>query len=250
MKKVEEKSTLTANPNPEAKSTRRTFTAEYRMRILEEADHCAGNGDIGRMLRRERLSASHLSVWRKTRREGVLGALAPKKRGVKPAPVNPLASEVRRLKARIARLEKELDAARVVINVQGKRCGTAGTSPEGRKERLEAIAALVPRAGVSLACQAFRVSKATFYRFLKPASERQRPRKTLAQIRRQVRHNRVFEILCSPRFVDRSPAAVFATLQDEGVRLCSVRTMYRILASRRAGGERRGEAPYQISPGP
>ena len=44
----------------------------------------------------------------------------------------------------------------------------------------------------------------------------------------------VFDVLCSERFVDRSPAEVFATLLDEGVYLCSERTMYRVLAENRA----------------
>ena len=53
-------------PDPEvvAKATRRQFTAEYRLRILEEADRCTRSGEIGRLLRREGLYTSHLSAWR------------------------------------------------------------------------------------------------------------------------------------------------------------------------------------------
>ena len=74
-------------PDPEvvAKPTRRRFSAEYRLRILEEADRCTQPGEIGRLLRREGLYSSHLSVWRKARRNGSLKALTPKKRGAKPA---------------------------------------------------------------------------------------------------------------------------------------------------------------------
>ena len=54
----------------------------------------------------------------------------------------------------------------------------------------------------------------------------------------------VFDILCSQRFVDRSPAEVVATLVDEGVYLCSERTMYRVLASRAAVQERRPQRTH------
>jgi transposase-like protein len=47
-----------------AKPTRRRFTAEYRLRILEEADRCSGPGEVGQLLRREGLDSSHLSNWR------------------------------------------------------------------------------------------------------------------------------------------------------------------------------------------
>lgn len=48
-------------------------------------------------------------------------------------------------------------------------------------------------------------------------------------------------MLCSDRFVDRSPAEVFSTLLDEGTYLCSERTMYRILASKASVRERRAQ---------
>ena len=108
-------------PDPEvvAKPTRRQFTAEYRLRILEEADRCTRPGEVGRLLRRERLYTSHLSAWRKARRNGSLRGLTPKKRGAKPAESNPLSTKVRRLEAKVARLEKELATAHTILEVQG-----------------------------------------------------------------------------------------------------------------------------------
>ena len=78
-------------PDPEvvAKPKRRRFTAEYRLRILEEADRCTQPGEVGRLLRREGLYSSHLTAWRKARRKGSLRELAAKKRGAKPAERNP-----------------------------------------------------------------------------------------------------------------------------------------------------------------
>ena len=63
-----------ARPDPEvvAKPKRRQFTAKYRLRILEEAERCSERGGIGRLLRREGLYSSHLTAWRKARREGSL----------------------------------------------------------------------------------------------------------------------------------------------------------------------------------
>ena len=74
-------------PDPEvvAKPKRRQFTAQYRLRILEEADRCTQPGEVGRLLRREGLYSSHLTAWRKARRKGSLRELASNKRGAKPA---------------------------------------------------------------------------------------------------------------------------------------------------------------------
>ena len=70
-----------------AKPRRRTYTAEYKRRILKEADACATPGAVGALLRREGLYSSHLAVWRQARRRGELAALAPKRRSRKPTPV-------------------------------------------------------------------------------------------------------------------------------------------------------------------
>ena len=69
-------------PDPEvvAKPKRRKFTAQYRLRILEEAESCTQPGEVGRLLRREGLYSSHLTEWRRARREGSLQGLTPSKR--------------------------------------------------------------------------------------------------------------------------------------------------------------------------
>ena len=108
-------------PDPEvvAKPKRRQFTAEYRLRILEEADRCTQPGEVGRLLRREGLYSSHLTAWRKARRKGSLRELAAKKRGAKPAERNPLDAKARALEAQVARLEHELHTAHTILDVQG-----------------------------------------------------------------------------------------------------------------------------------
>jgi len=125
-----------ARPDPEvvAKPKRRRFTAEYRLRILEEADRCTEPGEVGQLLRREGLYSSHLTAWRKARRNGALRGLAPKKRGAKPKARNPLEPEVRQLEAEVARLEGELHKAHTILDVQEKVAGLLGFSLESGKD--------------------------------------------------------------------------------------------------------------------
>ncbi len=123
-------------PDPEvvAKPTRRRFTAEYRLRIVEEAERCTRPGEVGRLLRREGLYTSHLSAWRKARRNGSLRGLTPNQRGAKPAESNPLSAKVRQLEAKVVRLEKELATAHTILEVQGKVAGLPGFSLDAGKD--------------------------------------------------------------------------------------------------------------------
>ena len=97
-----EPATRGPTPDPEvvAKPKRRKFTAQYRLRILEEAESCTQPGEVGRLLRREGLYSSHLTEWRRARREGSLQGLTPSKRGRKPAERNPLSAKVHELEAK------------------------------------------------------------------------------------------------------------------------------------------------------
>ena len=129
-------SSRVAAPDPEvvARPKRRRFTAEYRLRIVEEADACTESGDVGRLLRREGLYSSHLTKWREARREGSLRGLRSKKRGAKPKENNPLEPKVRELEAKVARLEKDLHTAHTILDVQGKVAGLLGFSLEDGKD--------------------------------------------------------------------------------------------------------------------
>ena len=109
-----------------AKPRRRQFSAQYKLRILGEADACASPGEVGQLLRREGLYSSHLTTWRRARREGALGALEPKKRGRKPKRHDPSEAKIRRLERENQRLTEELRKARLIIDVQGKVAGLLG----------------------------------------------------------------------------------------------------------------------------
>ncbi len=103
---------------------------------------------------------------------------------------------------------------------------------------------LAPQVGVAPACQALGVSRATFYRRQRPSPGHQQPRPTPARALCETEREEVLDVLTSPRFVDRSPAEVFATLLDEGEYLCSERTMYRVLAQSQLVQERRNQRQH------
>ncbi len=102
-----------------------------------------------------------------------------------------------------------------------------------------------PEVGVVPACRAVEVSRATWYRRRKKdaarhLAPRHRPARRLSDAERE----RIVNILCSEEFVDRSPRAVYAILLERGEYLCSVRTMYRILAEQKAVRERRPQRKH------
>lgn len=99
---------------------------------------------------------------------------------------------------------------------------------------------LAPAVGVVAACRALDVARSSLYRRRRPQvaparpPRRPPPRALLVEERA-----RVLEALHDDRFVDRAPASVYATLLEEGSYLCSIRTMYRVLAAAAEVRERR-----------
>ena len=106
-------------PDPEVvvKAQRRQFSAEYKRRILQEADSCTRRGEVGALLRREGLYSSHLNTWRHQRARGELQGLTPAKRGRK---ADPQAAENARLLRETERLKAQLARAELIIEVQKK----------------------------------------------------------------------------------------------------------------------------------
>jgi hypothetical protein len=109
-------------PDPEVpeQKPRRSFTAGYKLRMLQAADACTEPGQIGELLRREGLYFSHLTTWRRQREQGLLNALSPKKRGRKNIPANPLAHRVAQLEKEKEQLELKLKQAELIIEAQKK----------------------------------------------------------------------------------------------------------------------------------
>lgn len=108
-------------PEPEVvfKPARRTFSAEYKLGILDEADRCTERGEIGALLRREGLYSSNLNLWRRQRAAGQLQALEPKKRGRRVSP-GAHESEIAALRRENERLQKQLEQAELIIGAQKK----------------------------------------------------------------------------------------------------------------------------------
>ena len=125
------------DPEVVAHPVRRHFSAEFKRQVLEEADACAGGeGEIGAVLRRHGLYSSHLVTWRRQRKEGTLAGLAPRKRGRKPAPKNPLAATVANLERENAKLTARAERAERLVELQKKvseLLGIALPSPDDEK---------------------------------------------------------------------------------------------------------------------
>ncbi len=250
-------------PDPEVRErpTRRRFSAEYKLRIVEEANAATEPGAIGALLRREGLYSSHLVDWRRQYRLGALSSLARPRGRPKP---HPLVAENEQLRRRNARLERRLATAERIIRDPGKSLRAPGhparPAQRRRSERvlMEMAFAVAPAIGLAPACRALGVSRATAYRHRSPklpATPRARCRSLLALSDEE--RSAVLRQLHAERFVDASPAEVYATLLDEGTYLSSERTMYRILAANAEVRERRDQlrhpayaAPELLATGP
>ncbi len=112
-------STDSPRPNVEVpeRAKRRRFTAEYKLKIVQEADRC-GSGEVGALLRREGLYSSHLAVWRRQRDEGALSSLS-KKRGRK-AKRSPEEIELERLRRENAGLRERQRQLELIVAAQKK----------------------------------------------------------------------------------------------------------------------------------
>jgi transposase len=108
---------MDGEPTLPQRPRRRSFTAAYKLNVLERYDRCAGDGDKGALLRREGLYSSHLVEWRRARDAGALlhlgGKAARPRRAADQA-------ELSRTRKRAERAEAKLAKARQVIEIQGK----------------------------------------------------------------------------------------------------------------------------------
>lgn len=108
---------------------------------------------------------------------------------------------------------------------------------------------LVPLVGIAAACAALSISRASFYRARTPGPT-PKPRPTPYRALTSDQRENVLAILDSDRFADKAPRQVYAELLDEGTYVCSVRTMYRILAANDQVRERRHQRrhPAYVKP--
>jgi transposase len=109
-----------SDPEVLEKPVRRRFTADYKLRIVQEADRCTEPGQIGALLRREGLYSSQLGTWRQQRQQGQLQALRDDKRGRKTLISHPVQVELDQLRRENQRLRQQVQQAELIIDIQKK----------------------------------------------------------------------------------------------------------------------------------
>jgi len=106
-------------PDPAVRTRgRRTFSAEYKARVLRELEACTEHGEVGALLRREGLYSSHVVQWKRQRAEAEQHGLAPRKRG--PRGKSAETRRIEQLEREKAKLEEELRKANIIISYQKK----------------------------------------------------------------------------------------------------------------------------------
>jgi transposase len=130
---VDGESPALADSEALVRATRRRFTAKFKARVLREVDRCTRPGDIGALLRREGLYASHLITWRRQREaDGVAGL--SRKRGPKANPDSGAARKIAELERSNLRLTEKLRKAGIVIEFQKKMAELWAPSPNDNEE--------------------------------------------------------------------------------------------------------------------
>lgn len=108
---------VVANPVLE-KRTRRSFSTEYKLKILAQADQCA-HGELGALLRREKLYSNQLQQWWREFAEGGVEGLSKTAPGPK-AKLTAEEKECARLRKEIGRLKRKLEIANDCLDLQKK----------------------------------------------------------------------------------------------------------------------------------
>jgi len=102
------------------KARRRTFTVEYKLQIVKEAEACKP-GDLGALLRREGLYSSHLTTWRQARDRGELASGAKaRQRGPRAVPVDARDKKIADQAREIAKLTARAERAEAIAEIQKK----------------------------------------------------------------------------------------------------------------------------------
>ena len=105
------------DPEVEMRAKRRQFSAQDKLRILNEADSCSESGQIGALVRREGIYWSYLTDWRRELENGQLQGLQARKRG---RPRDEQSREVRELRSENEQLKAQLAQAELIISAQKK----------------------------------------------------------------------------------------------------------------------------------
>jgi len=122
---------VAGNSEVVAKASRRRFTVDYKLKILDQADACHQTGELGALLRRAGLYSSSLALWRHQRQQGILTGLTPRTRGRKPNQQSQLVADNEQLKRQNQKLSKRLQQAEIIIEFQKKLAEALGIPLKG-----------------------------------------------------------------------------------------------------------------------
>jgi putative transposase len=237
--------------DPAARPRRRTFTAAYKSEILDRCDSLPkGSPERGALLRREGLYSSHVAEWRKQRDAGAEAGLSPRGSVGKRAK-SPEQKELEVLRGAPPRWSRSWRRRGWRWRSREKHTRSWSCSPRarsrtsGRRSDRHRVHRARPGHLDGAGVRAAGPPRATHYRRqapprLGPAPPRPAPPNKLTEAERQ----HILTLLRSPRYCDLAPAQVWARLLDEGVYLCSISTMYRLLATAGQSRERRRQRTH------
>ena len=126
---------MVSDPEVTEKPVRRRYTAQYKRRILREAETCKEHGQMGALLRREGLYSSNLTAWRRQAEQGTLEALSPRKRGPKEQKPDPSVHRIAELEKENQKLSHKLRQAMIIIEAQKKIAEILETPQDQNEER-------------------------------------------------------------------------------------------------------------------
>ena len=118
-KSISERPDTQVTPEPLLeKRSRRTFKPEYKLRIMAEADACK-HGELGALLRREKLYSNQLSAWRREYAQGGIAGLTKSAPGPSPSKT-PEQRRIEQLEKENNRLNRKLEIANDCLDLQKK----------------------------------------------------------------------------------------------------------------------------------
>ncbi|WLP92144.1 IS3 family transposase [Gordonia sp. NB41Y] len=247
---------VSTHPRADGPRRRRVFSPSDKLAHLAAYEQACEDGRGGAYLRREGLYSSLISEWRKQRDAGVL---AGKPAGTKVGKLTAEQAEIARLTRELAQANKRLTTTEAALDIMGKGTRSLGItfreSGLGRQADHALTAAWneLTEAGVSTrtASALTGVVRSTAVRHrtaatapTPPATPTPTPAVEPPNKLTALERLRILEVLNSDRFVDQAPLEIYAQLLDDGIYLCSVSTMYRILRENAQVNERRRVAGH------
>ena len=117
-----QESTMASDASHNERTASRTFTREYKLRIVAEYETATTPGAKGALLRREGLYQSNIRKWREARDAGRLAARKDDQIAGRRKNTHTMSADIKRLQEENKRLTSELEKSRAVVDILGKTC--------------------------------------------------------------------------------------------------------------------------------